>query len=55
MYNVMIIRKQNGKMSSEWLTDAEGFAVEFRGLAHAQMQVDLMRKSDPSIMDFIIE
>jgi len=52
---MMIIRKSNGAMSSEWLTDCEGFAVEFKSLSHAEAQFSLMQKTDESIVSFIVE
>lgn len=55
MFNVMIIRKIDGKTVPEWLADAEGFAVEFQSEEHARAQFELMKKSDSTIIDFVIE
>jgi len=52
---MLIIRKSNGAMSSEWLTDCEGFAIEFNSLSHAEAQFSLMQKTDKSIVSFIVE
>jgi hypothetical protein len=52
---VMLIKKINGAMSSEWVTDARGFAVEFSSVGQIEAQIKMMRQSDPSIVDFVIE
>lgn len=52
---MMIIRKSNGVMSSGWLMDCEGFAVEFKSLSHAEAQFSLMQKIDKTIINFIVE
>jgi ADP-ribosylglycohydrolase len=55
MFNVMLIKKINGQMASEWIIDAEGFAVEFKSLKQIEKQVGIMKKTDPSIIDCVIE
>ena len=55
MFNVMIVRKDNGVVSSEWLTDADGYAVEFKSNNQASKQIALMKQSDATIIDFVIE
>lgn len=55
MFNVMIVRKTAGAVSSEWLTDTDGYAIEFKGQSQAEKQVALMKQSDANIIDFIIE
>jgi ADP-ribosylglycohydrolase len=55
MFNVMLIKKINGQMASEWIIDAEGFAVEFKSLNQIEKQVGIMKKTDPSIIDCVIE
>lgn len=52
---LMIIRKKDGAISSEWFTDTDGFTVEFKSLSHAQSQFELMQKSDKSIISYIVE
>lgn len=55
MFNVMIVRKDNGVVFSEWLTDADGYAVEFKSNNQASKQIALMKQSDATIIDFVIE
>jgi hypothetical protein len=48
---VMLIR-QGG---SEWIVDADGYAVEFTSESQIQKQIKMLKASDPSIIDFVIE
>lgn len=55
MYNVMLVKKVDGKVFGEWITDAEGFAVEFRSLSQIDKQVAMMQRNDPSIISHTVE
>ena len=52
---VMIISKSGGHMNSFWLTDTDGYAVEFKSFNHVEEHVNRMKKEDPTIIDFIVE
>jgi hypothetical protein len=51
----MIISKSGGHMNSFWLTDTDGYAVEFKGLEQIEAHVDIMKKEDPTITGFVAE
>ena len=52
---VMLIKRVNGQVGSEWIVDADGFAVEFNSESQIQKQIKMLKSGDPSIIDFVIE
>jgi hypothetical protein len=55
MFNVLLVKVIKGTLTSEWITDADGDCVEFKSEAHAETQFQLLKKSDSTILDYIIE
>jgi hypothetical protein len=52
---VMLIKRVNGQIGSEFIVDADGFAVEFKSESQIQNQIKMLKASDPTIIDFVIE
>jgi hypothetical protein len=52
---VMLIKRVSGQIGSEFIVDADGFAVEFKSESQIQNQIKMLKASDPTIIDFVIE
>jgi hypothetical protein len=52
---VMLIKRVNGQIGSEFIVDVDGFAVEFKSESQIQNQIKMLKASDPTIIDFVIE
>lgn len=55
MFNMLLVKVIKGELHSEWLIDSDGYCVEFKSEAHAETQFKIMKKTDTSILDYIIE